>query len=83
MVPGERMATGFVLIRVEPGREREVFDEIIKVEEVAEVHLLFGEYDLIIRIEAETYDLIGEVVVDKVRKIPGVASTKTLARIQL
>ncbi len=77
------MATGFVLIRVEPGREREVFDEIIKVEEVAEVHLLFGEYDLIIRIEAETYDLIGEVVVDKVRKIPGVASTKTLARIQL
>ncbi len=77
------MATGFVLISVEPGTEREVFEKVIKIEEVADVHLLFGEYDLIVRVEADNYDVIGEVVVGKLRKVPGVVSTKTLARIQL
>ncbi len=77
------MATGFVLISVEPGREREVFQELVQVEEVVDVHLLFGEYDLIARLEADTYDAIGDAVVNKVRKVPGVISTKTLARIQL
>lgn len=77
------MATGFVLISVEPGAEREVFKEVVKLEEVADVHLLFGEYDLIVRVEADSFDLIGEIVVNKLRKVPGVLSTKTLARIQL
>lgn len=77
------MATGFVLISVEPGTEREVFQEVIKIDEVVDVHLLFGEYDLIARVEAQDYDVIGDIVVNKVRKIPGVTSTKTLAKIQL
>ncbi len=79
----EYMATGFVLISVEPGAERQVYREVIKVKEVVDVHLLFGEYDLIARIEADDYDAIGEIVVNSMRKIPGVAATKTLARIQL
>lgn len=77
------MATGFVLLSVEPGLEREVFQEVIKVKEVVDIHLLFGEYDLIARIEAEDYDAIGDVVVSKIRKVRGVKATKTLAKIQL
>lgn len=77
------MATGFVLIGVEPGREREVMHEVIRIEEVVDVHLLFGEYDIIARIEAESYDAVGEVVVDKIRNVPGVQTTKTLAKISL
>lgn len=77
------MATGFVLISVEPGREREVFQALVRVEQVVDVHLLFGEYDLIARLEAEDYDAVGDVVVNRIRKVPGVVSTKTLARIQL
>ncbi len=77
------METGFVLISVEPGAERQVFREAIKIAEVVDVHLLFGEYDLIARLEAEDYDAIGDVVVNSIKKIPGVVATKTLARIQL
>lgn len=77
------MATGFVLISVEPGRERDVFRALVQVEEVVDVHLLFGEYDLIARLEGEDYDAIGAVVLNKVRKVPGVISTRTLARLQL
>ncbi len=77
------MATGFVLISADPGNERDVFQMVIKIKEVVDVHLLFGEYDLIARVEAEDYDRIGEVVVNDIRKIPGVRATKTLAKIQL
>ena len=74
------MAVGFVLIGVEPQHEREVQDRLMKVEEVVELYPLFGEYDLIAKVEAETYDRIGEVVVSKIRVIPGVRATKTLAK---
>jgi len=74
------MAVGFVLIGVEPQKERVVQDRLMKVEEVVELYPLFGEYDLIAKVEAETYDLIGEVVVAKIRTIQGVRATKTLAK---
>jgi len=74
------MAVGFVLIGVEPQKERAVQDRLMKVEEVVELYPLFGEYDLIAKVEAETYDRIGEVVVSKIRTIQGVRATKTLAK---
>ncbi len=77
------MATGFVLIGVEPGAEKDVFKEIIKIKQVVDVHLLFGEYDLIARVEAQDYNTIGDIIINRIRKIPGVVSTKTLTKIAL
>lgn len=77
------MATGFVLLSVEPGMEREVFKEIIRIKNVVDVHLLFGEYDLIARVEAEDYNYIGDIIINKIRTIPGVIATKTLTKISL
>ncbi len=77
------MATAFVLISVEPGMEREVFKEIIRIKDMVDVHLLFGEYDLIARVEGEDYAHIGEVIINQIRKIPGVISTKTLTKIPM
>jgi DNA-binding Lrp family transcriptional regulator len=74
------MAVGFVLIGVEPQRERQVQDTLMKVEEVVELYPLFGEYDLIAKVEAPDYDSIGEVVLSKIRTIQGVRATKTLAK---
>ena len=74
------MAVGFVLIGVEPKREREVQDRLMKVEEIVELYPLFGEYDLIAKVEADDYDKIGEVVVSKIRTITGVRATRTLAK---
>lgn len=41
---------------------------------------LFGDYDLIAKVEASTFDEIGDVVVKHIRSIEGVKATKTLAR---
>ena len=73
---------GFVLISTAPAKEHEVYNELLKVKEVVELHPLFGEYDLIAKIEASDFNLLGQVVVDNIRSIPGVIDTKTLTGIK-
>ena len=72
------MEIGFVLMHVSPLHEDEVFNKISKIPEVIEVHPLFGEYDLIAKIQAKDYTSIGEIVIHKIRKINGIIDTKTL-----
>jgi DNA-binding Lrp family transcriptional regulator len=75
---GEGMAVGFVLISTAPAKEHEVYNDLLSVKEIVELHPLFGEYDLIAKIEADDFNVLGQVVVDKIRTIPGVIDTKTL-----
>ena len=72
------MAIGFVLISVAPAHEHEVYNKLSKVSEVVELHPLFGEYDLLAKIEGDDFDSLGEIVVNKIRSIEGILDTKTL-----
>ena len=72
------MAIGFVLINVAPGVEKKVFDTMIKWDEIQELHPLFGDYDLIAKIQAPDYESLSDIVVHKLRAIKGVTETKTL-----
>ena len=72
------MVIGFVLMHIAPLHEYEVFNKLSKLNEIMEVHPLFGEYDLIAKIEAEDYENIGEIIVNKIRTIDGIIDTKTL-----
>lgn len=72
------MAIGFVLISAAPRKEHDVYNALQKVSEVVELHPLFGEYDLIAKLEAPDFDTLGHVVVNKIRSIDGVVDTKTL-----
>ncbi len=72
------MAIGFVLINVAPGQEKKVFDNMIKWDEIQELHPLFGDYDLIAKIQAPDYESLSDIVVNKIRTIKGVTETKTL-----
>ena len=72
------MAIGFVLISAAPAREHEVYNKLSKVKEIKELHPLFGEYDIIAKIEAEDFEKLGKIIVEKIRSINGVIDTKTL-----
>ncbi|MCD6170979.1 MAG: Lrp/AsnC ligand binding domain-containing protein [Thermoplasmata archaeon] len=72
------MPIGFVLISTAPAKEHQVYNELLKIKEIVELHPLFGEYDLIAKIEAKDLDELGKIVVEKIREIEGVADTKTL-----
>ena len=72
------MAVGFVLINVTPGMEREVFDQLVKEKNIQEIHPLFGEYDLLAKVNVNDFDQLSDVILNKIRKTNGVTETKTL-----
>jgi DNA-binding Lrp family transcriptional regulator len=73
------MATGFALLTISPLHEKEVYEVLDKeINEIVEVHPLFGEYDILLKIETADIDSIGDVVINKVRSLKGVTDTKTL-----
>ena len=72
------MLTCFILINVEAKKENSVYDELMKCPEVEGVREVFGEYDLIARIEARNLKELRKVVIGKIRSIPGVLATTTL-----
>ena len=72
------MAIGFVLINAAPAHEHDVYNKLSKVPEIVEVHPLFGEFDIIAKIEADDFEKLGNLVVNKIRSIDGVIDTKTL-----
>ncbi len=71
------MAIGFVLISAAPAREHDVYNKLSKVPEIIEIHLLFGEYDLLAKIKADDFDNLGAIVLNKIRSIEGVRFTTT------
>ena len=80
---GRKAAIGFVLIHVSPSRESEIFNKLSKIPQVIELHPLFGEYDIIAKIEAKDYERIGEIVILNIRKINGIIHTTTLTGLKI
>jgi len=72
------MAIGFILINVAPAHEHEVYNKLSKIPQIVELHPLFGEYDLIAKIDANDFEELGTIIVNKIRSITGILDTKTL-----
>jgi Lrp/AsnC family leucine-responsive transcriptional regulator len=60
-----------------PISQRIVAEEIARFPEVQEVHIITGDWDLLIKLRAENVDSIGKFVVDKLRLIKGLEKTLT------
>ena len=51
--------------------------EIAKFPEVQEVHIITGDWDLLIKVKAEDVEAIGKFVIDKLRLVKGIEKTLT------
>ena len=72
------MAIGFALLSISPLYEKAVYEELSKIPEIIEIHPLFGEYDILLKIECNDIDSIGDIVIKKIRSKKGIMDTKTL-----
>ena len=61
------MATAFILINSEIGEEKSVLDQLMSLPNVSEAHVVYGVYDLIAKIEADTMDELKKIVTDNLR----------------
>ena len=68
----------YILINSELGREADIISALENVKEIKNIYSLYGIYDLIVEMEAETMDLIKEIVFNKIRRLDNVKSTITL-----
>lgn len=75
------MVVGFVFISTAPTKDKYVYNELSKIKEIAELNLLMGDYDLIAKIESESYDSLAKIVIDRIRTINGVIDTETLTEV--
>jgi DNA-binding Lrp family transcriptional regulator len=73
-----QMPTAFVLINTEIGSEADVLKDLKKVEGVEEANAVYGVYDIIARVKADTMDRLKEIVTWKVRRLDKVRSTLTM-----
>jgi Lrp/AsnC family leucine-responsive transcriptional regulator len=60
-----------------PISQRTVAQEIARFPEVQEVHIITGDWDLLVKLRAESVDAVGRFVVDKLRLIMGLEKTLT------
>ena len=72
------MVLAYVMVRVDAGKERDVLEKVTKWEEVKEAHIIYGEWDIIIKVEVDSIEDITSFVVDKLRTLEDVKLTSTM-----
>ena len=72
--------TPFILVSFIPNpdiSQRELAREISKIENVREVYIIAGEWDLLLKVRGKDMEEIGKLVLDKLRGMKGVGKTIT------
>ena len=72
------MVIAFVLISTETGKEKDVLQELNSMSEVKEAWTVYGDYDIIAKIESENMDGLNDLILSKLRQVGQVSMTTTL-----
>ncbi len=72
------MASAYLLLNVETGTEEEVIDSLKPLQEIKEAWMVYGVYDIVVRVEAETMEELKNVVSWTIRRLDRVRSTMTM-----
>jgi DNA-binding Lrp family transcriptional regulator len=72
------MPTAFVLIGVEAGSEHTVISQLKTLSNVKDVYPVYGVYDIVAKIEANSERELKETITYKLRGLAKIKSTQTL-----
>ena len=76
------MPKAYVLINCDIGAEETIMSQLKEVDIVKEVHGVFGAYDIVILVEADTVESLRDIITWKIRKIEKIRSTLTMMVIE-
>ncbi|MBU3897300.1 MAG: Lrp/AsnC ligand binding domain-containing protein [Nanoarchaeota archaeon] len=68
----------FVLIDAAPGESQKVYNDLLTCSYVVEIRGLFGEYDLIAKVVADSNESLTLDIISDIRRKNGISDTKTL-----
>ncbi len=72
------MATAYVLINTDMGYEGDVLKELKNIPGIKEVYLVYGVYDIIAKVEADSMEQVKEIITWKIRRLEKVRSTLSM-----
>ncbi|MHB8546910.1 MAG: Lrp/AsnC ligand binding domain-containing protein [Nitrosotalea sp.] len=72
------METAYVMINCEMGAEGTIVEGVKSIDSVKEVSGVFGNYDVIVKLECLDIDEIRETIAKKIRLLSNVRCTTTL-----
>jgi anthranilate phosphoribosyltransferase len=68
----------YILIALKGCDEHDVLNSIKKLPGIKDAHVLFGEWDLIAKVETQDPDSLATFMMDRIRKMPEVKLSSTL-----
>ncbi|MCD6189375.1 MAG: Lrp/AsnC ligand binding domain-containing protein [Thermococcus sp.] len=63
------------------GKEREVMEKLLTYPEVKEAYVVYGEYDLVVKVETDTLKDLDHFITERIRKMPEIQMTSTMIAI--
>jgi DNA-binding Lrp family transcriptional regulator len=72
------MVSAMVFVNTDLESTDTVLENVKKIEGVEEAHLLWGIYDLAVKITAKSVEKLKEIIKFRLRQLPGVTSSLTL-----
>lgn len=73
----------WVLISCEPGRERDVYVHLLSMPTVSEVSVVYGELDLVARIDFDDEKEMSKTLIVEMRTVEGIRKTETLIAVEV
>ena len=75
------MSKAFVLVNTKLGSETELQSELKKIEGIVGVHPVYGVYDLVVEVQAESDEKLKDVIFSRIRTLKHVRSAVTLTTV--
>ncbi|MFX0209777.1 MAG: Lrp/AsnC ligand binding domain-containing protein [Candidatus Heimdallarchaeota archaeon] len=72
------MPAAFVLVNAEIGSEDEVLEDLKSTKGVVGAWIVYGVYDIVAKVEADTMDELKEIITTNIRGLDNVRSTLTM-----
>ena len=77
------MPLAWVLISCEPGRERDVYVHLLSMPTVSEVSVVYGELDLVARIDFDDEKEMAKTLIVDMWTVEGIRKTETLIAVEV
>lgn len=74
------MTDAYVMLNCELGAEEEIIEQLKELEQVVDVFETIGTHDMLVRLQAENFEKIREIVSWNIQKLKKVRSTATLIK---
>lgn len=76
------MVVGVTMVKVVPGEEKSVYNQLNDIDGIKDIFHVFGEYDFVVIMEVEGLSTLNKLV-DSIRDIKAVTSTQTIVGAEL